>query len=62
MSTLDRFCPACGTKLENISQRSGGMCGGRLNYLCPQCKRVWEEDQTGIIARPTNLTEITRRS
>lgn len=61
MSTLDRFCPACGTKMENISQRSRGMCGAILNYLCPQCKRTWEEDQTGVIPRATNLKEITRR-
>jgi hypothetical protein len=62
-SIFDRFCPGCGTKLIDKSHHVGGMCGSILHYECPnpKCEKRWEENQSGIVGRPINLTEVTNR-
>jgi len=51
------YCPECGSPLKLIS---GGppMCGAILTYECQKCVSKWENDQSGILARPTNLKKL----
>ncbi len=56
-----KHCPNCGKPLNLLPDKSGGMgmCGSILEYECSGCKKIWREDQSGIVGRPTNLTEVT---
>lgn len=51
------YCPQCGEELISTSpDRPWSGCGSFLYYKCGKCKIAWVNDQTGIAARPTNLT------
>lgn len=54
------FCPKCGSPLKLIDGGPQNMCGAILTHQCQnkECGKKWEEDQSGIVARPTNLTEV----
>ena len=52
-----RFCPECGKELEIIRHGGESGCGAIIIYNCPGCSAKWQEDQTGIVARETNLTK-----
>ena len=47
-----KYCPDCGTLMDNVLEERGHGCGGFVIHTCGGCKSQFSENQTGIIANP----------
>lgn len=58
LKEYQRYCPSCGNGLLEKNTLHRGSCGSIIDYQCSNCGKLWREDQSGIVSREINLTEI----